>query len=71
MTAPSLIEQIARRAADLPPELQAEVLDFVDFVRSRHVRPPGTQAWLSAAWGCAPDFPDRPPQPPLQAREHW
>lgn len=67
MTAPSLIDQIARRAADLPPEAQA-VLDCVDFVRSRRVPRPGTQAWLAAIWGTAPDFPDRPAQPPLQNR---
>lgn len=21
--------------------------------------------WLAEVWGCAPDFPDRPPQPPI------
>ena len=25
--------------------------------------------WLARAWGCAPDFPDRPEQPPHNTRE--
>lgn len=50
--------------AELPPEFQREVLDFIGYLHTKHVRPPDA-AWLERAWGIAPDFPDRPPQPPL------
>jgi Protein of unknown function (DUF2281). len=71
MTATTLVEQIASRAATLPPELQAEVLDFVEFIRSRRMPQPSMQEWLAEVWGSALDFPDRPQQPPLESREPW
>jgi hypothetical protein len=65
MNAPDFVADIARRAAQLSPELQAEVLDFVEFVGQRRQRIPDTGDWLRAVWGAAPDFPDRVAQPPL------
>jgi hypothetical protein len=46
MNAPDLVADIARRAAQLSPELQAEVLDFVEFVGQRRQRIPDTGDWL-------------------------
>jgi hypothetical protein len=71
MSAPTLVEQIAQRAATLPPELQAEVLDFVEFIRSRRMSQPSMQEWLDEIWGSAPHFPDRPQQPPLEEHKPW
>jgi hypothetical protein len=53
MSAPTLVEQIASRAATLPPELQAEVLDFVEFIRGRRMSQPSMQEWLDEIWDSA------------------
>lgn len=71
MTTAHLAEQIANRTDDLPPELQTEILDFVEFIRSRRLPHPDMREWLAEVWGSAPDFPDWPAQPPLEWREPW
>lgn len=71
MNAPDLVADIARRAALLSPELQAEVLDFVEFVGQRRRKIPDASDWLRAAWGAAPDFPDRVAHPPLTDAPTW
>ncbi|MBI5330575.1 MAG: DUF2281 domain-containing protein [Betaproteobacteria bacterium] len=57
------VAAIDQQVSAFPPEYQREVLDFVEYLREKrlHQTPPG---WLNQAWGCAPDFPDRPTQPP-------
>lgn len=60
----TLIEAIDREASALPPEFQREVLDFIVTLHAR-VGQKSDPAWLERAWGAAPDFPDRPAQPPL------
>jgi hypothetical protein len=51
--------------ADFPETAEAEIivlpLDTADEATSRLLM----REWLARAWGCAPDFPDRPEQPPL------
>ena len=59
-----LIDAIDREARALPPEFQREVLDFIGYLQTKRERA-ADPAWLDKAWGAAPDFPDRPPQPPL------
>lgn len=60
----TLIEAIDREARRLPPQHQREVLDFIGYLHLK--REPATDpSWLERVWGAAPDFPDRPPQPPL------
>ena len=71
MNAPDLVADIARRAAQLSPDLQAEVLDFVEFIGQRRRRTPETSHWIRAVWGSAPGFPDRVPQPPLADAPTW
>jgi len=71
VNAPDLVADIARRAAQLSPQLQAEVLDFVEFVGpapskdSRHGR------LASRRLGAVPDFPDRVAQPLLSDAPTW
>ena len=60
----NLIEAIDREASALPPEFQREVLDFIGYLHAK-VERQSDPAWLERAWGAAPDFPDRPAQPPL------
>lgn len=60
----TLIEAIDREARALPADCQREVLDFIGYLRSKHDSAAGAE-WLDRAWGAAPDFPSRPPQPPL------
>ena len=51
--------------ADFPEATEAEIivlpLDMTDEATSRLLM----REWLERAWGCAPDFPDRPEQLPL------
>lgn len=51
--------------ADFPETGEAEIivlpLDTADEAAGRLLM----REWLAYAWGCAPDFPDRPEQPPL------
>ncbi|MDG4594563.1 MAG: hypothetical protein P9F75_02540 [Candidatus Contendobacter sp.] len=51
--------------ADFPETAEAEIivlpLDTADEATGRLLM----REWLDRAWGCAPDFPDRPEQPPL------
>ena len=51
--------------ADFPETGEAEIivlpLDTADEAAGRLLM----REWLDRAWGCAPDFPDRPEQPPL------
>jgi hypothetical protein len=37
------IAGIAREVASLPPEAQREILDFLDFLKSRYSSPPAAQ----------------------------
>ena len=60
----TLIEAIDREASTLPAAFQREVLDFIGFLRSKTERRTDP-AWLDQAWGAAPDFPNRPDQPPV------
>ncbi len=57
-----LIAKIDEEASRLPPEFQAEVLDFIAYLNERRKL---DMTWLEQAWGAAPDFPDRVQQPPL------
>jgi len=57
-----LNEKIDREVSLLPPEFQAEVIDFIAYLNERRRR---DKTWLEQAWGAAPDFPDRVQQPPL------
>ncbi len=66
----NIIDAIDQEARALPRERQHEVLAFILGLREQ--RPSSsTQAWLEQAWGSAPDFPDRPPQPPLTEPAAW
>lgn len=51
--------------ADFPETTEAEIivlpLDTADEAAGRLLM----REWLDRAWGCAPDFPDRPEQPLL------
>ena len=51
--------------ADFPETGEAEIivlpLDTADEAAGRLLM----REWLARAWGCAPDFPDLPEQPPL------
>lgn len=60
----TLIEAIDREARTLPPQRQREVLYFIRYLRTK-CESTTDLAWLERVWGAAPDFPDRPPQPPL------
>jgi hypothetical protein len=62
------IEAIDRRVSRLPLDDQREVLDFVEFLSARRGRV-ASPDWVGRAWGAAPDFPDRPAQPPLDGIE--
>ena len=53
MTTPNKIES---EIAALPPHLQAEVLDFVQFVKQRHGIAKGTMVQVAAAGGDSPFF---------------
>ena len=59
-----LIEAIDQEASTLPPEFQREVLDFIGYLHAKR-KSQADPAWLERAWGVAPDFPDRPAQPPV------
>lgn len=61
---PQLIDAIEREARSLPAEAQQQVLDFIGQLQHKY-RSASSAAWLEQAWGSAPDFPDRPEQPPL------
>jgi hypothetical protein len=63
-----LIDAIDREARSLPPQAQRELLDFIGQLQRRYAQAP-PPAWLEQAWGAAPDFPDRPEQPPLHEPE--
>lgn len=60
----NLIATIDKEASSLPLESQRQVLDFIGYLRAKNERKPD-QAWLDRAWGAAPEFPDRPKEPPL------
>lgn len=60
----NLIAAIDKEASTLPPEFQREVLDFIGYLHAKSQRK-SDPAWLERVWGTAPDFPDRPQQPPL------
>jgi hypothetical protein len=62
-----LIAAIDRQASTLPPEFQREVLNFIGYLQTKREQS-ADPAWLDRAWGAAPDFPDRPQQPPLTDR---
>ncbi len=59
-----IIAAIDQEASALPPQYQREILDFIGYLRMKYERQtePG---WLDRAWGIAPDYPDRPTQPPI------
>ncbi len=59
-----LIKAIDKEASTLPPEFQREVLNFIGYLQTKREKATDS-AWLDRAWGAAPDFPDRLPQPPL------
>ena len=60
-----ILDAIDREARALPPDMQLEILDFIGFLRMKYQRQ-SDPGWLDRAWGRAPDFPDRPAQPPVE-----
>lgn len=61
-----LADTIQVQASDLPPDLQQEVLGFIGYLRGKTAQRTESPR-LDQARGCAPDFPDRPSQPELDA----
>lgn len=60
-----ILDAIDRGASALPPDMQREILDFIGYLRMKYERQ-SDPGWLEKAWGSAPEFPDRPPQPPVE-----
>ncbi len=59
----SILSKIESEVAALPPNLRAEVLDFVQFVKQRHGLPPSPASPASSALSplaAAPDAGDSP-----------
>ena len=55
--------------ADFPEGTEVDIIVLAS-PRARPLPPSMTiESWLSSVWGSAPDFPDRPEQPPLNAIE--
>jgi hypothetical protein len=49
------------------PECSAIDIIVLPHAQSQEAPPLTTENWLASVWGSAPDFPDRPEQPPLKA----
>ena len=56
----SILIKIESEIAALPPNLRAEVLDFVQLVKQRHGLPPSSEAAASPPPAATPDAGDSP-----------
>jgi hypothetical protein len=66
-----LCAELVEVTRKMPLSLQAEVLDFAQFIQARHapgkVKAETASDWVEKVWGTLPDFPDRLPQGSLTA----